>query len=265
MYSPVSPSRARPSSPSEYDSEELEEFFPSHPRTPRVDDHPLPEPRTPTFEAPSPQIQLEDLDLSSPGSPPSDRETAQPLPPPAQVEIIEDPPAESPEPEPIEVEPAQRPLSLPAPVRAEPSVPRQPVAPAQASKSSLLPSLLEASRTFNKYQEEANRRLAAQRKVQQATIPVSRIIQKTVHRRQTRKIRKNKEHTSFVCELCKIACPTRGQLEDHKKSKRHRRASLPESFTCHICALTLHSPDDFKRHNSGRKHRQRAQYHKNKN
>lgn len=255
VYSPVTlTTRVRPSSPSEYDSDDLEAFppsessRPSEPRTPRIDDRPLPEPRTPP-------LQLEDLDLS-PDTPPFDLDRSPPLPPPAQVEILENSDAESSEP--IEIEPARQSLQHSAPTRTAPAVPRL---PAPTPKSSLLPSLLDASKAFKKYQEEANRRLAAQRKVQQASIPVSKTIQRTVHHRQTKKLRQNKKHISFTCELCNVACPNRGQLEDHKKSKKHKRASLPDSFTCQICKLTVHSPEDFRRHNTSRKHRQRAQYH----
>lgn len=57
------------------------------------------------------------------------------------------------------------------------------------------------------------------------------------------------------CELCKLSCNSRVQLEAHLNSKAHLDKLRPaEVFDCGACGLSFNSSSQLNSHNNGKKH-----------
>ena len=103
--------------------------------------------------------------------------------------------------------------------------------------------------------------------------PVSRVlkisgvqqshIQKTVHRKETRKIRKVYNKTvnkPWTCDICKVFCCNKAVKDAHLNSRGHLRKTENDPQTCKICKFTAFSPEDFQRHINGKRHKKNIQY-----
>ena len=234
----ISRSRAQkvPTSPSEYDSEDIEavrQEWPSAPTSPpsfRAQDYTRTPPRTvftPPPPSPLPSPMLIDFIPRSPPtatvtviSPrprnPRNLSSLPPVPrlslPPPAAEFLT-PPA----PITLAIEPAPRPTTRPPPRKSNPQ----------------LKTISEAQ-----------------------SVTIQRIRRQKEEQKKKRTIRKKQAIKKFDCKVCNISATSAKNYSEHLTSRRHlNKIKNKNPFKCPDCNLDFHSLEDFARQNSSRNHR----------
>ena len=65
-------------------------------------------------------------------------------------------------------------------------------------------------------------------------------------------------HTSHYCEVCKVSCRSRHNLDQNMQSRKHRARVNAAARTCTVCQITVRRQVDLNTHFNGRKHKNKV-------